>query len=90
MKFLTLESLEIETKAAKKCFEEKEKIRNIENDMVTREYMDAYIEDIQCRVQIGTLPLEDMRIVEKYKEYKQRNREFKKIDFKKLMKQLME
>lgn len=57
--------------------------------MVTIEYMDDYIEDIQYRVLHGTLPPEDMRIVERYKEYKQHDRGFKEIDFKELMNMLI-
>lgn len=60
----------------------------MENNIVTVEYMDGYIDDIRCRVSSGRLPPEDMRIVEKYKEYKQKNRAFKKVDFKKLMNEL--
>ena len=55
------------------------------SDTVTVEYMDDYIDDIRCRVLSGRLPLEDMKIVERYKEYKSKNRGFKKVDFKKLM-----
>ena len=58
------------------------------NKMVTKEFMDNYICDIQYRVLHGTLPHEDMRIVERYKEYKQHH-EFKKVDFKKLMNMLV-
>ena len=58
--------------------------------MVTIEYMDDYIDDIRCRVLSGRLPPEDMRIVERYKEYKQKNKVFKEVDFKKLMIQLTE
>lgn len=58
--------------------------------MVTREYMDNHIEDIYYRVLIGTLPPEDMRIVERYKEYKKKNKEFKEVDYKISMKQLIE
>ena len=56
--------------------------------MVTVEYMDDYIDDIRCRVLSGSLPPEDMRIVERYKEYQSKNRGFKKVDFKKLMSEL--
>ena len=56
--------------------------------MVTIEYMDDYIDDIRCRVLSGRLLPEDMRIVERYKEYKSKNRAFKEVDFIKLMKQL--
>lgn len=56
--------------------------------MVTVEYMDDYIDDIRCRVLSGRLPPEDMRIVERYKEYQSKNRGFKKVDFKKLMSEL--
>lgn len=57
--------------------------------MVTIKYMDDYIDDIQYRVLHGTLPSEDMRIVERYRKYKQRH-EFKMVDFKKLMNILIE
>ena len=53
--------------------------------MVTKEYMDDYIENIEYRVLTGRLPSEDMRIVERYKEYKQHEHEFKSVNFKKLM-----
>lgn len=59
------------------------------NTMVTMEYMDNYIEDIQYRVLHGTLPPEDMRIVERYKEYKQHEHGFKSVDFKKSMNMLV-
>lgn len=58
--------------------------------MVTIEYMDDYIEDIKHRILAARLPPEDMRIVERYKEYKQHNREFKNVNFKKLMNMLIE
>ena len=57
--------------------------------MVTREYMDNYIGDIEYRVLSGMLPHEDMRIVERYKEYKQHEHGFKMVDFKKLMNMLV-
>ena len=57
--------------------------------MVTVEYMDDYIDDIRYRVLSGRLPPEDMRIVERYKEYKLKNRGFKKVDFNKLMSELI-
>lgn len=59
------------------------------DNMVTVEYMDDYIDDIRCRVSSGRLPPEDMRIVERYKEYKSKNRAFKEVDFKRLMKELI-
>ena len=58
------------------------------DNTVTVEYMDDYIDDIRCRVLSGRLPLEDMKIVERYKEYQSKNRGFKKVDFKKLMSEL--
>ena len=58
--------------------------------MVTVEYMDDYIDDIRYRVLSGRLPPKDMRIVKRYKEYKSKNREFKKVDFKKLMSELIQ
>lgn len=51
--------------------------------------MDNYIEDIEYRVLTGRLPPEDMRIVERYKEYESHEREFKNDDFKKLMNMLI-
>lgn len=57
--------------------------------IVTREYMDNYIGDIEYRVLSGMLPPEDMIIVERYKEYKRHERGFKMIDFKKLMNMLV-
>lgn len=59
------------------------------DNTVTVEYMNDYIDDIRCRVLSGRLPPEDMRIVERYKEYKSKNREFKEVDFKKLMSELI-
>ena len=56
--------------------------------MVTVEYMDDYIGDIEDRVLSGKLQSEDMRIIERYKGYKQQY-DFKKIDFKKLMNMLI-
>lgn len=58
--------------------------------MVTMEYMDEYIEDIRYRVLQGRLPPEDMKIVERYKDYRQHERDFKKVDFSKLMNMLIE
>ena len=57
--------------------------------MVTIEYMDDYIGDIEHRVLSGMLPSEDMRIVERYKEYKQYEHGLKMVDFKKLMNMLI-
>ena len=59
------------------------------DEMVTIEYMDNYIDDIEYRVLSGMLPPEDMRIVERYKEYKQHEHGFKTVDFKKLMNMLV-
>ena len=56
--------------------------------MVTLEYMDDYIGDIEYRVLTHRLPPEDMRIVERYKDFRKQERAFKKVDFKKLMRQL--
>ena len=56
--------------------------------MVTLEYMDDYINDNRCRVLQGRLPPDDMRIVERYKEFRKQERAFTKVDFKKLMRQL--
>lgn len=58
--------------------------------MVTMEYMDEYIEDIRYRVLQGRLPPEDMKIVERYKEYRQHERSLKEVDLKKLMSVLIE
>ena len=56
--------------------------------VVTREYMDNYIGDIEYRISTGRITPEDMKVVEKYKEYKQQH-EFKMVDFKKLMNMLV-
>ena len=58
-------------------------------ETVTIEYMDDYIGDIEYRVLSGMLPPEDMRIVERYKEYKQHEHGLKMVDFKKLMNMLI-
>ena len=58
-------------------------------EMVTIEYMDDYISDIEDRVLSKRLPSEDMRIVERYKEYKQHEHGLKMVDFKKLMNMLI-
>ena len=62
----------------------KQQLSELFDGMVTIEYMDDYIGDIEYRVLSGMLPPEDMKIVEKYKEYKQQH-EFKRADLKKLM-----
>lgn len=51
---------------------------------VSIEFIDNYIRDIEYRVSTGRIAPEDMKIVEKYKEYKQQH-EFKRVDFEKLM-----
>jgi hypothetical protein len=56
--------------------------------MVNLEYMDDYINDIQYRVLQGRLPPEDMRVVERYKEFRVDKHKSDKIDFKKLMRSL--
>ena len=56
--------------------------------MVTLEYMDDYIDNIEYRVLSHRLPPEDMRIVERYKEFRKQERAFNKVDFKELMRQL--
>ena len=56
---------------------------------VSIEFMDNYIGNIEYRVSIGRVTPEDMKIVKKYKEYKQQH-EFKRTDFKKLMNILVE
>ncbi len=58
-------------------------------ETVTIEYMDDYISDIEDRVLSKRLPSEDMRIVERYKEYKQYEHGLKMVDFKKLMNMLI-
>lgn len=58
--------------------------------MVTIDYMDEYIEDIRYRVLQGRLPPEDMKIVERYKEYRQHERGFTEVNFNKLMSMLIE
>ena len=67
----------------------KKQLSELFDGMVTREYMDNYIGDIEYRVLSGMLPLEDMIIVEKYKEYKQHEHGFKMVDFKKLVNMLV-
>ena len=67
----------------------KKQLSELFDGMVTIEYMDNYIDDIEYRVLSGMLPPEDMRIVERYKEYKQHEHGFKMIDFKKLMNMLV-
>lgn len=57
--------------------------------MVAIEYMDDYISDIEYRILSGMLPPEDMRIVERYKEYKRHEHGLKMVDFKKLMNMLI-
>ena len=67
----------------------KKQLSELFDGMVTIEYMDDYIGDIEYRVLSGMLPPEDMRTVERYKEYKQYEHGFKMIDFKKLMNMLV-
>ena len=67
----------------------KKQLSELFDGMVTIEYMDDYIGDIEYRVLSGMLPPEDMIIVERYKEYKQHEYGFKMIDFKKLMNMLV-
>ena len=67
----------------------KKQLSELFDGMVTIEYMDNYIDDIEYRVLSGMLPPEDMIIVERYKEYKQHEHAFKMIDFKKLMNMLV-
>lgn len=57
--------------------------------MVYREWMDDYINNIERRVLQSKLPPEDMKIVKRYRECNL-NKRFEKIDFKKLMSQLLE
>ena len=61
----------------------------VQHRMVAIEYMDDYISDIEYRILSGMLPPEDMRIVERYKEYKQHEHGLKMVDFKKLMNMLI-
>lgn len=56
--------------------------------MVTLDYMDGYIDNIEYRVLSHRLPPEDMRIVERYREFRKQERAFNKVDFKELMRQL--
>lgn len=63
--------------------------KNITPVMVTMEEMDDYIDNIEYRVTTGRLPPSEMKIVERYKEYRKKNRVFRKVDFKKLMRHLM-
>ena len=67
----------------------KKQLSELFDEMVTIEYMDDYIGDIEDRVLSGRLPPEDMRIVERYKEYKQHEHGFKMVDFKKLVNMLV-
>lgn len=60
-----------------------------DNKITSKEYMDDYIRDIEYRVLTGRLPSGDMRIVERYKEYKQHEHGFKSVDFKKLINMLV-
>lgn len=60
------------------------------DDFVTVEWMDNYINDIQYRASIHTIPEEHMKIAEKYKEYKQKHPTIKKVEFKKLMNMLID
>lgn len=73
------------------CINERQLIQ-IDRDpihhMVNLEYMDDYINDIQYRVLQGRLPPEDMRVVERYKEFRVGKHKSDKIDFKKLMRSL--
>ena len=48
----------------------KKQLSELFDGMVTIEYMDDYIGDIEYRVLSGMLPPEAMRFVERYKEYK--------------------
>ena len=56
----------------------------VDEYFVPIEFIDSYIGDIEYRVSTGRITPEDMKIVEKYKEYKQQH-EFKRADLKKLM-----
>lgn len=58
--------------------------------MLTMEEVDNRIDNIEYCVTTGRLDPSEMRIVERYKEYKKKNRAFTEIDFKKLMRHLME
>lgn len=58
--------------------------------MITMEEMDDYIDNIEYKVIIGRLHPSEMKIVERYKEYRKKNRVFREVDFKKLMRHLME
>ena len=67
----------------------KKQLSELSDGMVTMEYMDDYIGDIEYRVLSGMLPPEDMRIVERYKEYKRYEHGLKMVDFKKLINMLI-
>lgn len=63
--------------------------KSITPTMVTMEEMDDYIDNIEYRVTTGRLHPSEMKIVENYKEYRKKNRAFREVDFKKLMRYLM-
>lgn len=67
----------------------KKQLSELFEETVTIEYMDDYISDIEDRVLSKRLPSEDIRIVERYKEYKQYEHGLKMVDFKKLMNMLI-
>ena len=56
-----------------------------EDELVSKEYMNDYIDDIEHRVLTGRLNPEDMRFVQKYNKI--RKQKFTKINLKKIMKE---
>ena len=57
--------------------------------IVTLEWMNHYIYDIKCRILQSKLPPEYMKIVENFESFKQDKSSSKRVNFKKLMKQLL-
>ena len=58
-----------------------------EDELVSKEYMNDYIDDIEHRVLTGRLNPEDMRFVQKYNKI--RKQKFTKINLKKFMKECL-
>ena len=58
-----------------------------EDELVSKEYMNDYIDDIEHRVLSGRLSPEDMRFVQKYNEI--RKQKFTKINLNKFMEECL-
>ena len=58
-----------------------------EDELVSEEHMNDYIDDIEHRVLTGRLNPEDMRFVQKYNKI--RKQKFTKINLKKFMKECL-